>query len=108
LLVGTTTIVDSMQCLKLHGITAMVGIVGGSWTMDNFTPNMVIPTGTYLSTYGGGPEDFVNTPLDELVKDILDGTMDIPVGKVFKLEEIVEAHRCMDANEANGKIVVLA
>jgi NADPH:quinone reductase-like Zn-dependent oxidoreductase len=98
---------DSMKSLKLHGITAMVGIVGGKWTAENFTPNMVIPTGRYLSTYGGSAEDFVNTPLDELLKDILDGTMDVPVGKVFKLEEIVEAHKCMDANEANGKIVVL-
>jgi len=85
----------------------MTGIVGGKWTFEEFSPNMVIPTGTYLSTYGGSAEDFVNTPLDELVKDILDGTMDIPVGKVFKLEDIVEAHRCMDSNEAGGKIVVL-
>ncbi|TVY24539.1 Quinone oxidoreductase [Lachnellula hyalina] len=96
-----------LECLKLHGITAMTGIVGGKWTFEEFSPNMVIPTGTYLSTYGGSAEDFVNTPLDELVKDILDGTMDIPVGKVFKLEDIVEAHRCMDSNEAGGKIVVL-
>ncbi|TVY42733.1 Zeta-crystallin [Lachnellula occidentalis] len=106
-LIGVTTAVDSMQCLKLHGITAMAGIVGGKWTFDEFSPNMAIPTGTYLSSYGGTAEDFVNTPLDELVKDILDGTMDIPVGRVFKLEDIVEAHRCMDSNEAGGKIVVL-
>jgi NADPH:quinone reductase-like Zn-dependent oxidoreductase len=98
---------DSMKSLKLHGIAAMVGIVGGKWTAESFTPNMVIPTGRYLSTYGSSAEDFVNTPLDELLKDILDGIMDVPVGKVFKLEEIVEAHRCMDANEANGKIVIL-
>jgi len=75
--------------------------------MENFTPNMVIPTGRYLSTNGGSAEDFVNTPLDELLKDILEGRMNIPVAKVFKLEEIIEAHRCMDANEASGKIVVL-
>ncbi|TVY84465.1 Zeta-crystallin [Lachnellula suecica] len=106
-LVGTTTITDSMQCLKLHGITSMVGIVGGKWTLNNFVPNMVIPTGTYLTTYGGTSEDFMNTPLDELLKYILDGTMDIPVGRVFKLEENVEAHKSMESNEANGKIVVL-
>lgn len=84
----------------------MAGIVGGSWTIENFTP-MVIPTGRYLTTYGGSQENFVNTPLDELIEDIVDGTMNIPVGKVFKMDEIVEAHKCMDANEANGKIVVL-
>lgn len=75
--------------------------------MENFAPSMVIPSGRCLSTYVGSAEDFVNTPLDELLKDIQDGAIDIPIGKVFQLEDIVEVHRCMDANEANGKIVVL-
>ena len=28
-------------------------------------------------------------------------------GRVFKLDDIVEAHRCMEENKAGGKIVVL-
>jgi hypothetical protein len=31
----------------------------------------------------------------------------VQVGRVFKLDEIVEAHRCMEENRAGGKIVVL-
>jgi hypothetical protein len=31
----------------------------------------------------------------------------VRVGKVFRLDEIAEAHRCMDDNNAGGKIVVL-
>jgi hypothetical protein len=30
------------------------------------------------------------------------------VGKVFRLDQIVDAHRCMEESKAGGKIVVLA
>jgi NADPH:quinone reductase-like Zn-dependent oxidoreductase len=33
--------------------------------------------------------------------------LQVQVGRVFRLDEIVEAHRCMDENKAGGKIVVL-
>jgi NADPH:quinone reductase-like Zn-dependent oxidoreductase len=35
------------------------------------------------------------------------GTLHIQIGRTFRLEEIVEAHRCMEENKAGGKIVVL-
>jgi NADPH:quinone reductase-like Zn-dependent oxidoreductase len=31
----------------------------------------------------------------------------VQVGKVYRLADIVEAHRMMDSNKAGGKIVVL-
>ena len=47
------------------------------------------------------------TPLDELVEQVAAGTLQVQVGRVFKLDDIVEAHRCMEENKAGGKIVVL-
>ncbi len=47
------------------------------------------------------------TPLDELAGQIADGTMRVQVGRVFRLDQIVEAHRAMEDNTAGGKIVVL-
>ena len=35
------------------------------------------------------------------------GTLRIRLGRLFKLDDIVEAHRCMEENKAGGKIVVL-
>jgi NADPH:quinone reductase-like Zn-dependent oxidoreductase len=35
------------------------------------------------------------------------GKLRIPVGRVFRLGQIVEAHRLMEENKAGGKIVVL-
>jgi NADPH:quinone reductase-like Zn-dependent oxidoreductase len=60
-----------------------------------------------LTTYDGGPKDFMLTPLDELVEQVAAGRLRVQVGRVFKLDDIVEAHRCMEENKAGGKIVVL-
>ena len=106
-LVGTTTLKDSLCCAKQRGIVCMTGIVGNKWSFDDFAPMETIPTAVSLTTYAGESEDFMRTPLDELVEQIATGTLHVQVGKVFHLDEIVEAHRCMEENKAGGKIVVL-
>ena len=106
-LVGTTTLKDSLRCAKQHGIVCMTGIVGNKWSFDNFTPMEAIPTAVSLTTYAGESEDYMRTPLEDLVEQIAADTLRVQIGKVFRLEEIVEAHRCMEENKAVGKIVVL-
>ena len=106
-LIGTTTLGDSLRCAKQRGIVCMTGMVGNKWSFDDFSPMDVIPTSVCLTTYDGGPEDFMLTPLDELVEQVAAGTLRVQIGKVFKLDDIVEAHRCMEDNKAGGKIVVL-
>jgi NADPH:quinone reductase-like Zn-dependent oxidoreductase len=106
-LVGTTTLEDSLRCAKQGGIVCMTGIVGNKWSFDNFAPMESIPTAVCLTVYGGGSEDFMATPLQELVDQIAAGSLHIQIGKTFPLDEIVEAHRCMEENRAGGKIVVL-
>jgi NADPH:quinone reductase-like Zn-dependent oxidoreductase len=106
-LVGATSLLDSLQCAKQRGIVCMTGIVGNKWSIDNFSPMDMIPTAVSLTTYDGGPQDFMRTPLDELVKQIATGALHISVGRVFHLDQIAEAHRCMEENKAGGKIVVL-
>lgn len=49
----------------------------------------------------------MTTPYAELLNQLEKGTLRIKVGKVFRLQDIVEAHRCMEDNSAGGKIVVL-
>ena len=85
----------------------MTGIVGNKWSFDNFAPMEAIPTAASLTTYAGESEDFMRTPLEDLVEQIAADTLRVQIGKVFRLEEIVEAHRCMEENKAGGKIVVL-
>jgi len=106
-LVGTTTLLDSLRCAKQRGIVCMTGMVGDKWSFDDFSPMDAIPTAVSLTTYDGGAEDFMLTPLDKLSQQIASGKLSIQVGKTFRLDEIVEAHRSMEENKVGGKIVVL-
>lgn len=106
-LVGTTTLADSLQCARRNGIVCMTGMVGDKWWFDQFSPMDVIPNAVSLTVYSGGPDDFMQTPLQDLVRQIETGALRVQVGRVFHLAEIAEAHRCMEDNAAGGKIVVL-
>ncbi|KAI9803853.1 MAG: hypothetical protein M1825_001733 [Sarcosagium campestre] len=107
-LVGTATLDDSLQCVvRPGGLVCMTGMVAGKWSMPDFTPMDSIPTGVGLTTYAGGAEDFVATPLRDLVDQVAAGELKVHIGKVFRLDDIVEAHRCMEENRAGGKIVIL-
>jgi NADPH:quinone reductase-like Zn-dependent oxidoreductase len=106
-LIGVTTIPDSLECTKTGGIVCMTGIVGNKWSFDNFAPMDVIPSGVGFTVYTGESADFMATPFQQLVDQVADGSLPIQIGKVFHLDQIVEAHQLMDSNKAGGKIVVL-
>jgi NADPH:quinone reductase-like Zn-dependent oxidoreductase len=106
-LVGTRTLLDSLRCVNSSGIVSMTGIVGNEWTLNGFNPMEGIPSNVCLTSYSGTAQDFIETPLNDLAQQIVAGTLPVRIGRTFRLEEIVEAHRCMEANAAGGKIVVL-
>lgn len=106
-LVGTTTLKDSLQCAARGGSVCMVGMVGSEWSLDSFAPMDSIPSCVNLTTYSGGVEDVMSTPYTDLLREVEAGKLKVQIGKVFKMGEIVEAHRMMEDNTAGGKIVVL-
>ncbi len=106
-LVGTTTLLDSLLCAAPFGSVCMTGMVGDAWEFDQFSPMNAIPSTVNLTTYAGGSTDFIETPLQMVVSEIEAGSLTPRIGRVFQLDDIVEAHRCMEDNEAAGKIVVL-
>jgi len=78
-LVGTTTLLDSLQCVSAGGSVCMTGMVGNMWTLEDFSPMGCIPHAVNLTTYSGGPEDFKATPLEDLVRQIAGGRLKVPV-----------------------------
>ncbi len=106
-LIGTTTLLDSLQCTRQRGIVCMTGIVGNQWSLDHFSPMDAIPTAVNLTSYDGGVEDFMMMPLQELVDQVEAGSLHVQLGRTFHIDDIVDAHRCMEGNGAGGKIVVL-
>ncbi len=106
-LIGTSTLLDSLQSARAGGVVCMTGMVGNRWSFAEFSPMGAIPTAVNLTTYSGGSEDFMRTPLQEFVHLIEAGEFSPQIGRTFALDDIVEAHRCMEENQALGKIVVL-
>jgi NADPH:quinone reductase-like Zn-dependent oxidoreductase len=106
-LVGMTTLADSLRCARPLGVVCHTGVVGNRWSMDGMGPMDLIPTAVRLTTYAGEVEDFMRTPLETLAQQVAAGVLRLQIGSVFRLDEIVEAHRCMEENQAGGKIVVL-
>ncbi len=106
-LVGTTTLLDSLRCAARCGSVCMTGMVGNAWELERFSPMGAIPSTVSLTTYAGGDRDFIDTPLQRVVNDVEEGRITPKIGRVFQLDDIVEAHRCMEDNAAGGKIVVL-
>ena len=105
--VGVTTLEDSLRCAKQPGIVCLTGMVGNKWSFPDFSPMEVTPTAVGLTTYDGGPQDFMRMPFQDLVDQVAAESLKVHVGRAFHLDDIAEAHRTMEANTANGKIVVL-
>lgn len=105
-LVGTTTLADSLAAVREPGIVCMTGMVGNRWSLADFAPMDVIPTGVSLTTYSGGVQDFLAMPLQALIDQVEIGELPVRIARVFGMHSIVEAHRLMESNQAGGKIVV--
>jgi len=56
-LIGTRTLKDSLKCIKPRGMVCMTGILGGEWTMKEFTPMGDIPSLGRLTVYMGESEN---------------------------------------------------
>jgi NADPH:quinone reductase-like Zn-dependent oxidoreductase len=105
-LTGTTTLRDSMKCVVPQGTVCMTGIQGGEWELKNFSPMEDLPNRARLCAYGGGPEDFLSMPFEEIVRDIEEGRVKIPV-KEFRLHDIRKVHEILESGGGGAKMVVV-
>lgn len=106
-LVGTTTLLDSLKCAAPGGIVCMTGILGNAWTLKEFTPMGDIPHSVRLTVYTGEAKNLSTSLLQEFVNGVTGGKNKIKIDRTFTIDEIVEAHRYMESNQASGKLVVL-
>ena len=106
-LVGITTLKDSLKCTRPKGVVCMTGILGGAWTMKEFTPMGDIPSLVRLTVYMGDAVNLTKDILQDFINAVEKGEIHLNISKVFQLDEIVKAHELMESNQAGGKIVVL-
>ena len=85
----------------------MTGILGGQWELESFRPMGHIPTGVKLTSYAGGADDITRQELQDYVRMVESGELEIQFGPTWSFERLREAHMVLDENRANGKMVVV-
>lgn len=111
-LVGNSVMLDSLAMLRRGGKSCLAGWLGGLAPIPDFNPLLQMPSGVYLTFFGSfvfGTPGFPlsDVPLQKIAADAAAGRLDVKPARVFGFEEIREAHRVMEANEARGKMVVV-
>ena len=111
-LVGNSTILDSLAMLRRGGRACLAGFLGGLGPMLDFNPLLQMPSGVHFSFFGSfvfGTPGFPlsDVPLQAIAADVAAGSYKAKPARVFRFEDIGEAHRVMEANQANGKMVVV-
>ena len=108
-LIGTVTLRDSLRAALPGGIVCNTGILGDAWVLDGFEPLVDIPSTVRLTTYHSGTTsaDRSTAALQEIADGVAAGRYRPSVQRVFRLDEIVEAHRFMEENRGSGKLVVV-
>jgi NADPH:quinone reductase len=111
-LVGNSVMLDSLAMLRRGGRSCLAGWLGGLDPIPYFNPLLQMPSGVYLTFFGSfvfGTPGFPlsDVPLQKVAEDVAAGRLDAKPARIFGFDEIREAHRVMEANEAGGKIVVV-
>ncbi|MHA4736813.1 zinc-binding alcohol dehydrogenase family protein [Dyadobacter sp. MSC1_007] len=106
-LVGTSTLKDSLECLRPGGTGCMTGMLSESWSIPDFAPMEFIPATVRLTIYDSGQITSAAEDFQEFIDSVEAGEIILPISKTFHLDQIVEAHEFMETNHGAGKIVVL-
>ena len=111
-LVGNSTILDSLAMLRRGGRACLAGWLGGLAPIKDFNPLLQMSSGVYLTFFGSfvfGTPGFPlsDVPLQEIATQVAAGRLKAKPSRVFRFDEIREAHRVMEAGEAGGKMVVV-
>jgi NADPH:quinone reductase len=106
-LVGTPTLPDTLRSVRVHGVVCFTGMLSNQWTVRDFYPIDYLPRGVRLTAYGGEAADLPPRLLQDFLDAVAAGTAAVPVGRVYHLDQIAQAHADMEASRMSGKLVVL-
>jgi NADPH2:quinone reductase len=110
-LVGNSTLLDSIAIPHRHGRICLAGWLGGLDPVHDFNPLLQMASGIHFSLFGSfvfGTEEFPvsEVPLQQIVDRVAQGIYKAKPAAVFKFDQIGEAQKLMESNQANGKIIV--
>lgn len=106
-LVGVNVMKDTLRAVRTGGTVCFTGMLSDQWTIAEFYPMEWLPNGVRLTAYSGEASDLAPDALQQFLDAVHDGRASVPVGRVYHLDDIVQAHRDMEAGTIGGKGVVL-
>ena len=106
-LVGVDVMRDTLRAVRIGGTVCFTGMLSDNWTIREFYPMDWLPNGVRLTAYSGGAADLAPDVLQGYLDAVAQGRAIIPVGRVYRLDQIAQAHRDMEAGVVGGKGVVI-
>lgn len=106
-LIGADTAVDSLRLVRPGGTVCVAGSLSG-WLLRDFEPIAMIPSGTRLTAFHSNSlrGRAGRAALQRIADNVAAGAYGPHLDRVFRLNEIVAAHRYLEENRATGKLVV--
>ena len=106
-LIGTNVLRDTLASTRSQGVVCFTGMLSDVWTIPDFYPMDYLANGVRLTAYGGDANDLPTSVLQEFLDAVASGEATVPIGHVYRIDEIVQAHRDMESGAHPGKLVVL-
>lgn len=104
-LIGPATLPDTFIHTNEGGIVCSTGQLGGQWDLNGFDPITGLPANGYLTSFYSGNVD--SAKLQEMLDYIGKYNVDVKPEKVFRLQEVPDAHRYLESSHSFGKVVVV-
>ena len=104
------TFVGSIECLKIRGMMVSFGNASGS--VENIdVKKMIQPKGLYFTRPSMGQylgsKDEIKEGADKLFQNIKLGKVKIEIFKKYKLEDVVQAHKDLEARKIVGPAIII-
>lgn len=117
-LIGNSTVVESLKLVRRGGHLCLAGWLGGLDPIEGpgpkpgFNPLLQMASGVHFNFFGSfvfGTSEFPvsDVPLRTIIDKVSQNKIEAKPWKIFKFEEIQEAHRVMESGKAGGKMVVV-
>ena len=101
---------ETLRLLRPGATACNSGSLADSWVIPDFEPIAMIPSGRKLTAFHSDEvhDARVGGPLLRTVVERVErGEVAPNIDAVYPLEQTIDAHRRMAANDATGKLVVL-
>jgi NADPH:quinone reductase-like Zn-dependent oxidoreductase len=109
-LIGGSAVLETLRLLRPGATACNAGSLSNTWVIADFEPIAMIPSGRKLTAFHSNDAHDARVAgplLRAVVKQVERGELSPNIDAVYPLEQTIDAHRRMAADEAMGKLVVL-